>query len=76
MYDSEPTMQILLELCSAAYSRVTFDIPPRNIFGPQNMAPLTAIVAALETDKDVKVVVFDGAIEGLTIRLKPSCPAG
>jgi enoyl-CoA hydratase/carnithine racemase len=28
------------------------------------MTPLTAIVAALETDEDVKVVVFDSAIEG------------
>jgi enoyl-CoA hydratase/carnithine racemase len=33
-------------------------ITPLNIFGPQNIAPLNAIVAALETDKDVKVVVF------------------
>lgn len=64
MYDSEPTQQIRLERRSPAYWRVTFDIAPLNIFGPQNMAPLTAIVAALETDKDVKVVVFDSAIEG------------
>ena len=64
MHDSEPTTPIRLERRSAAYWRVTFDIPPLNIFGPQNMAPLTAIVAALETDKDVKVVVFDSAIEG------------
>src|ERR1700677_3502752 len=28
------------------------------------MTPLTAIVAALETDEDVKVVVFDSAIDG------------
>jgi hypothetical protein len=33
-------------------------ISPLNIFGPQNIAPLNAIVVALETDKDVKVVVF------------------
>lgn len=64
MYESEPTAQIRLERRSAAYWRVTFNIPPLNIFGPQNMAPMTAIVAALETDKDVKVVVFDSAIEG------------
>jgi len=64
MYDSEPTKQIRLERRSAAYWRVTFDIRPLNIFGPRNMAALTAIVAALETDKDVKVVVFDSAIDG------------
>jgi enoyl-CoA hydratase/carnithine racemase len=64
MYGGEPTNQIRLERRSPAHWRVTFDIPPLNIFGPQNMAPLQAIVAALETDKDVKVVVFESAIEG------------
>jgi len=62
MCDSEPGKQIRLERRSAAHWCVTFDIPPLNIFGPQNIAPLTAIVAALETDKDVKVVVFESAI--------------
>jgi enoyl-CoA hydratase/carnithine racemase len=64
MYDSELDSQIRLERRSAGYWRVTFDIKPLNIFGPKNMAALTAIVSALETDKDVKVVVFDSAIEG------------
>jgi enoyl-CoA hydratase/carnithine racemase len=64
MYDSELNGQIRLERRSAGYWRVTFDIQPLNIFGPKNMAALTAIVSALETDKDVKVVVFDSAIEG------------
>lgn len=67
MYDSEPDKQIRLERISSAYWRVTFDIPPLNIFGPQNMAPLQAVVAALETDKDVRVVVFDSAIDGFFI---------
>jgi enoyl-CoA hydratase/carnithine racemase len=63
MYDSALDQQIKVERLSSAYWRVTFDIPPLNIFGPQNMAPLQALVAALETDKDVRVVVFDSAIE-------------
>jgi len=67
MYDSEPASQIRIERRSAAYWRVTFDIPPINIFGPQNMGPLQAVVSALETDKDVRVVVFDSAIEGFFI---------
>lgn len=67
MYDSEPDKQIRIERISSAYWRVTFDIPPLNIFGPQNMAPLQAVVAALETDKDVRVVVFDSAIDGFFI---------
>jgi len=64
MSDSEPSKQIRLERRSPAHWCVTFDIPPLNIFGPQNMAPLTAIVAALETDRDVRVVVFESAING------------
>jgi enoyl-CoA hydratase/carnithine racemase len=67
MYDTDLGKQIRLERQSSAHWRVTFDIPPINIFGPQNMAPLQAIVSALETDKDVKVVVFDSAIEGFFI---------
>jgi enoyl-CoA hydratase/carnithine racemase len=64
MYDSELNKQIRLERRSPSYWRVTFDIQPLNIFGPPNMGPLQAVVSALETDKDVKVVVFDSAIEG------------
>ena len=67
MHDTDLGKQIRLERQSPAYWRVTFDMPPINIFGPRNMAPLQAIVSALETDKDVKVVVFDSAIEGFFI---------
>ena len=47
-----------------AYWRVTFDIPPLNIFGPANIPQLEEIVSALEADQHVKVVVFDSAVEG------------
>jgi len=67
MYDSDVSKQIRLERRSPAHWRVILDMPPLNIFGPQNMAPLSAIVAALETDKDVKVVVFESAVEGFFI---------
>jgi enoyl-CoA hydratase/carnithine racemase len=49
---------------SPAYWRVTIDIPPLNIFGPASIPPLNEIITALETDEDVKVVVFDSAVEG------------
>jgi enoyl-CoA hydratase/carnithine racemase len=58
------TRQIRLEPISAAYWRVTFDHPPLNIFGPETIPQLEAIVAALERDRDVKVVVFDSMVEG------------
>jgi enoyl-CoA hydratase/carnithine racemase len=44
--------------------RVTFDIPPLNIFGPANIPQLEEIVSSLESDERVKVVVFDSAVEG------------
>jgi enoyl-CoA hydratase/carnithine racemase len=59
--------QIHLERQSPALWRVTFDNPPLNIFGPETMPQLNTIVTALETDPDVKVVVFDSAVEGFFI---------
>jgi enoyl-CoA hydratase/carnithine racemase len=56
--------QIQLERRSPFYWRVTFDLPPLNIFGPKVMPRLNDIVVALETDDRVKVVVFDSAVEG------------
>lgn len=56
--------QIRLTRHSSFYWRVTFDIPPLNIFGPQSLPQLNEIVTALETDEEVKVVVFDSAVDG------------
>jgi enoyl-CoA hydratase/carnithine racemase len=56
--------QIRLERSSAAYWRVTFDNPPLNIFGPETIPQLNAVITALETDEHVKVVVFDSAVDG------------
>ena len=44
--------------------RVTLDHPPLNVFGPETIPQLNEIITALEADKDVKVVVFDSAVEG------------
>ena len=49
---------------SPMYWLVTFDHPPLNIFGPETIPQLNEIVTALETDKSLKVVVFDSAVEG------------
>jgi enoyl-CoA hydratase/carnithine racemase len=56
--------QIRLERRTPLYWRVTFDHPPLNIFGPETIPQLNAIVTALETDSDVKVAVFDSAVDG------------
>lgn len=52
---------------SDAYWKVTFDIPPLNIFGPANLPQLEEIVRLLESDDRVKVVVFDSAVDGFFI---------
>src|SRR6266481_1512496 len=56
--------EIRLARVSPEYWRVTFDLPPLNIFGPANIPQLEEIVSSLETNTRVKVVVFDSAIEG------------
>ena len=64
MSDTTMTKQILLTRRSPAYWRVTFNHPPLNIFGPETIPQLNEIITALETDEDVKVVVFDSAVHG------------
>lgn len=59
--------QIILTRHTPRFWRVTFDMPPINIFGPQHLPRFAEIVAALESDRDVQVVVFDSAVEGFFI---------
>src|SRR5215471_5327691 len=56
--------QIHLSRRSRHHWRVTFDHPPLNIFGPDTIPQLNEIITALETDEQVKVVVFDSAVQG------------
>jgi enoyl-CoA hydratase/carnithine racemase len=58
------TSQIRLARRSPEYWRVTFDHPPLNIFGPEMLPQVNEIITAIETDEQVKVVVFDSAVEG------------
>jgi enoyl-CoA hydratase/carnithine racemase len=64
MNSASNSVQIRLERRTSLYWRVTFDHPPLNIFGPETIPQLNEIVTALETDSDVKVVVFDSTVEG------------
>jgi enoyl-CoA hydratase/carnithine racemase len=56
--------QIRVTKRSPEYWRVTFDHPPLNIFGPEMLPQVGEIIRAIETDKQVKVVVFDSAVGG------------
>src|SRR5258707_376952 len=58
------TAQIRLSRSSPAYWRITFDNPPLNVMGPQFVEEFREIMAAIEDDEQVKVVVFDSAVDG------------
>jgi enoyl-CoA hydratase/carnithine racemase len=64
MTDDANVKRIRLERCLPSYWRVTFDHPPLNIFGPESIPQLNEVITALENDEDVKVVVFDSAVDG------------
>ena len=48
---------------SAAYWRVTIDNPPINVMSPEMIGQFHEVINALETDDDVRVVVFDSAVD-------------
>ena len=58
------TAEMRLARRSPEYWRVTIDHPPLNIFGPEMLPQVGEIITAIETDAQVKVVVFDSAVEG------------
>jgi enoyl-CoA hydratase/carnithine racemase len=67
MMDTRTEGKIKLIRHSDVFWRVTFDLPPLNIFGPANIPQLEEIVSSLESDERVKVVVFDSAVDGFFI---------
>ena len=64
MKSSSNTEQIRLSRLTPAYWRITFDNPPLNLMGPEFVLQFREILTALETDEQLKVVVFDSAVEG------------
>ena len=44
--------------------RVIFDNPPLNLMGPQFVLEFREIMTAIESDEQVRVVVFESAVEG------------
>ena len=56
--------QIKVTRSSPRYWRITFDNPPLNLMGPEFVLELREIIAALEADQELRVAVFDSAVEG------------
>ena len=44
--------------------RVTLNNPPVNIFGPKTIPQLNEVISAIESDEQLKVVIFESAIDG------------
>ena len=57
-------LQLRLTRRSPAYWRVTIDNPPINVMGPEMVRQFQQIIETVESDENVKVVVFDSAIDG------------
>jgi enoyl-CoA hydratase/carnithine racemase len=57
--------QISIARPSPACWRVTFDNAPLNVMGPQMVQEFQALIEAIEADDELKVVVFDSAVEGV-----------
>ena len=55
--------QIRVVRRSPAYWRVTIDNPPINVMGPDMVREFQEVMHALDSDKHVRVVVFDSAVD-------------
>jgi enoyl-CoA hydratase/carnithine racemase len=64
MHATTKTAQIQVTRSSPACWRITFNNPPLNLMGPQFVQEFRTIMTAIENDEQVKVVVFDSAVEG------------
>jgi enoyl-CoA hydratase/carnithine racemase len=56
--------QIRVNKASSSVWRITFDNQPLNLMGPQFVVEFSKIVTAIENDEQLKVVVFDSAVDG------------
>jgi len=60
---STKSVQLRITRRSPAYWRVTIDNPPINVMGPEMVRQFQEVITALESDEEVRVVVFDSAVE-------------
>ncbi len=55
--------QIRITQRTPAYWRVTFNNPPLNVMGPEMVKEFQEVINALEADEQLRVVVFDSAVD-------------
>jgi enoyl-CoA hydratase/carnithine racemase len=64
MKQSSDTAQVRLNRVSPSYWRVVMNNPPLNLMGPEFVLQFRQIVTAIERDEQLRVVVFESAVEG------------
>lgn len=58
------TQQLRVTRHSPCHWSVTFDNPPLNVMGPEMVRQFQTLIDDIEADEDLKVVVFDSAVDG------------
>jgi len=64
MKDTVKNAQVRLNQISPAYWRVVMNNPPLNLMGPEFVLQFREIIGAIESDAQLRVVVFESAVEG------------
>ncbi len=64
MDSSVHATQIRLDRSSPSCWRVVFENPPLNLMGPEFVRQFREIIGAIEIDEQLKVVVFESAVDG------------
>src|SRR5580704_8890688 len=55
--------QLRITRRSPAYWRVTINNPPINVMGPEMVRQFQEVIDAIESDEQLRVVVFDSAVD-------------
>ena len=74
MHAKTEKAQIRVARQSSAYWRVTFDNPPLNVMGPQFVGEMRRIISDVEADKEVRVLVFESAVDDFSSITATSTP--
>lgn len=64
MHAKTEKAQLRVTRISSTYWRVTFDNPPLNLMGPELVREFREIIATVEADEEVRVLVFESAVDG------------
>lgn len=64
MNASSNNAQVHVDPVSPAYWRIVLNNPPLNLMGPQFVREFREIMAAIENDEQLRVVVFESAVDG------------